>query len=115
MFKTINQPNQIQRLSNLNTSDILNIQSYLMPIKESRIRLISILSKPILIVVVVVVIDVVFVKKMLGPKNFRQTFFGSNRVRSKKVVVQKNFGSKKFCPKNYGSKKFWVQKKFGFE
>ena len=33
-------------------------------------RLISILSKPMLIVVVVVVIDVVFVKKMLGPKNF---------------------------------------------
>ena len=30
-------------------------------------RLISIVSKPILIVVVVVVIDVVFIKKMLGP------------------------------------------------
>ena len=31
-------------------------------------RLISIVSKPILIVVVVVDIDVVFVKNMLGPK-----------------------------------------------
>ena len=25
MFKTLNQPNQIQRLSKLNTSDLLNI------------------------------------------------------------------------------------------
>ena len=33
-------------------------------------RLISIVSKPMLIVVVVVVIDVVFVKKILGPKKF---------------------------------------------
>ena len=32
-------------------------------------RLVSIVSKPIFIVVVVV-LDVVFVKKMLGPKNF---------------------------------------------
>ena len=35
---------------------------------HGKIRLISIVSKPILIVVVV--IDVVFVKKMLGPNNF---------------------------------------------
>ena len=33
-------------------------------------RLISIVSKPIIIVVVVDVIDVVFVKKKLGPKKF---------------------------------------------
>ena len=37
--------------------------------KIMKTRLISIVSKPILIVVVVV-IDVVFVKKMLGPKKF---------------------------------------------
>ena len=57
-----------------------------------------------LIVVVVVVIHVVFVKNMLGmlgpkkfwlkknpcPKKLKQTIFGSKRVRSKKVVVQKN-------------------------
>ena len=55
-------------------------------------RLISIVSKPMLIVVVVVVIDVVFVKKMLGPKKL---------------------WSKKFCSKNKGLKKFWVQKNFG--
>ena len=64
-------------------------------------RLISIVSKPILIVVVVVDIDVVFAKNMLCPKeiwlkkihvqkNFRQKNFGSKRVRSKKVVVKKN-------------------------
>ena len=73
--------------------------------KRLKTRLISIVSKPILIVVVVVVIDVVFVKKMLGSnkcwfkiihvqKNFRQKFFGSKIVRSKKVMVQK-----KCCPK----------------
>ena len=33
-------------------------------------RFISIVSKPIKIVVVVVVIDVVFLKKKLGPKSF---------------------------------------------
>ena len=36
----------------------------------TKTRLISIVSKPILIVVVVVGIDVVFVKNMLGPKKF---------------------------------------------
>ena len=61
-------------------------------------RLISIVSKPMLIVVVVVVIDVVFLKKILGPKKFwlknihvqkklKQKIFGSKRVWSKKVVV----------------------------
>ena len=44
-------------------------------------RLISIVSKPMLIVVVVVVIDVVFVKKILGPK---------------KILVKKDP-----CPKNF--------------
>ena len=65
-------------------------------------RLISIVSKPMLIVVVVVVIDVVFVKKILGPKKFWLKIFGSKRVRSKKVVVQTNV-----------VKKFEVQKNFG--
>jgi len=37
--------------------------------KLRKTRLISIVSNPILIVVVVVDIDVVFVKDMLGPKN----------------------------------------------
>ena len=49
-------------------------------------RLISIVSKPILIVVVVVVIDVVFVKKILGP----------NKCWFKKIHVQKTFRQKKF-------------------
>ena len=84
-------------------------------------RLISIVSKPILIVVVVVVIDVVFIKKnvrskkrSMFKKNFRQTFFGSNKVRSKKVQkikVQKDFGSKKFLVKRSGSKN--LSKNFG--
>ena len=39
-------------------------------VKKEQTRLISIVSKPILIVVVVVDIDVVFVKNMLGPKKF---------------------------------------------
>ena len=52
-------------------------------------RLISIVSKPILIVVVVVDIDVVFVKNLLGPKE----------IWLKKIHVQKTLG-----------KKFWVKK-----
>ena len=74
-------------------------------------RLISIVSKPMLIVVVVVVIDVVFVKKILGPKKFWlknihvQKNFGSKRVRSKKVVVQTNVVKKFEVQKNFGSKK----------
>ena len=39
-------------------------------LKLEKTSLISIVSKPILIVVVVVDIDVVFVKNMLGPKKF---------------------------------------------
>ena len=42
------------------------------------------MSKPILIMVVVVDIDVVFVKDMLGPKE----------IWLKKILVQKNFGQK---------------------
>ena len=79
--------------------------------------------------VVVVVIDVVFVKKNVRSKknlvekihvqkNFRQKIFGSKRVWSRKVVVQKNvvqnfktqknFGPKKnLSPKNFGYKIFW--------
>ena len=49
--------------------------------------LISIVSKPISIVVVVVVIDVFFVKKMFGPKKF-----------CKKIDVQKTL-----------TKNFWVK------
>ena len=53
--------------------------------KRLKTRLISIVSEPILIVVVVVVTDVVFVKKMLG----------SNKCWFKKIHVQKESGSKK--------------------
>ena len=52
-------------------------------------RLISIVSKPILIAVVVVDIDVVFVKNMLGPK----------KIWLKKSMSKKTLG-----------KKFWVKK-----
>ena len=79
-------------------------------------RLISIVSKPMLIVVVVVVIDVVFVKKILGPKKFWlknihvQKMFGSKRVRFKKVVVQKI----KVQKRKFKSKKIWdLTLKFG--
>ena len=83
-------------------------------------RLISIVSKPILIVVVVVVIDVVFVKKNVWPKKFcfkvqkrfRQKKIGSRRVRSKKIVVQKNFVQKIKDQKNFVSKKILCPKKF---
>ena len=78
-------------------------------------RLISIVSKPILIVVVVVDIDVVFVKNMLGSKeiwlkkiqvqkNFGQKILGQKRVRSRKVVVQKNVVQKIKVQKNFGSR-----------
>ena len=61
----------------------------------------------------VVDIDVVFVKNMLGPKEIWlkkihvQKNFGSKRVRSRNVVVQKIK-----VQKNLGSKKFWIQKFF---
>ena len=82
------------------------------------------MSKPILIVVVVVDIDVVFLKNMLGPKkiwlkkihvqkNFRQKSFGSKRVRSKKVVFQKNLSKKLRFNKIWGPNKFWVQENVG--
>ena len=54
-------------------------------IKET--RLISIVSKPIIIVVVLVVIDVVFVKKRLGPKKF-----WLKKIHVKKTLCQNNFG-----------------------
>ena len=44
-------------------------------------RLISIVSKPILIVVVVVDIDVVFVKNMLGPKEIWLKKSGQKQLR----------------------------------
>ena len=91
---------------------------------KTETRLISIVSKPILVVVVVVVIDVAFVKKMLGPKkilfkkihvqkNFRKKNFGSKRVRSKKIVVQKNVVQKIKVQKNFGSKKILGPRNFG--
>ena len=46
------------------------------------------MSNPILIVVVVVDIDIVFVKNMLGPKKF---------------------GKKNPCPKKLYAKNFWVK------
>ena len=58
------------------------------------------MSKPILIVVVVV-IDVVFVKIMLGPKEFwlkiihiKKNCSGQKELSPKKVVVQKNVTKK---------------------
>ena len=60
-------------------------------------RLISIVSKPILIVVVVVVIDVVFVKKMLGP----------NKCWFQKIHVKKNFRQKILGQEESGPKKLW--------
>ena len=67
----------------------------------SKTRLISIVSKPILIVVGVVVIDVVFVKKMLGPKKFWL----------KKIHIQKNCsGQKELSPKKLWSKKMLTKK-----
>ena len=55
------------------------------PISDKKYRLISIVSKPIKVVVVV------FVKKKLGPKNFFKKFW-----------IQKNFGPKKCCLENSG-------------
>ena len=60
-------------------------------------RLISIVSKPMLIVAVVVVIDVVFVKKILGPKKFWL----------KNIHVQKNLSKKFLGQKELGPKKLW--------
>ena len=59
------------------------------------------MSKPILIVVVVIVIDVVFVKKILGPK----------KIWSKKIHIQKNCsGQKELSPKKLWSKKMLTKK-----
>ena len=74
------------------------------------------MSKPIL--VVVVVIDVVFVKKNVGPRKFWlkkihvQENFGSKRVGSKKIVVQKNVVQKSKVQKNFGSKQILGPKNF---
>ena len=53
------------------------------------------MSKPILIVVVVVDIDVVFLKNMSGPK----------KIWLKKIHVQKNFRQKFLDQKELGPKK----------
>ena len=55
------------------------------PQTQKKTRLISIVSKPILIVVVV--IDVVFVKKKLGPKKF-----WLKKIHVLKTLCQNNFG-----------------------
>ena len=83
------------------------------------------MSKPILIVVVVVDIDVVFVKNMLGQKNlvkkihvqknFKQKIVGSKRVRSRKVMVQKDVFRKIKVQKNFRSKKILGPKIFGYK
>ena len=54
---------------------------------EPTTRLILIVSKPIMIVVVLVVIDVVFVKKKLGPKKF-----WLKKIHVQKTLCQNNFG-----------------------
>ena len=70
------------------------------------------MSKPIMIVFVIVVIDVVFVKKNKGPKKFwlkkdpcpenlRATKLWSKKNVVPKIKVLRNFG-----PKNVGSKLF---------
>ena len=55
--------------------------------KVKSTRLISIVSKPFIFVVVIVVIDVVFVKKKLGPKKF---WF--KKIHVQKTLCQNNFG-----------------------
>merc|ERR1711954_184597 len=68
--------------------------------KKEKTRLISIVSKPILIVVVVDDIDVVFVKIMLGPKE----------IWLKKIHVQNNFGQRILGQKELGPEKLWSKK-----
>ena len=68
--------------------------------KKKNTRLFLLVSKPILIVVLVV-IDVVFVKTMLGPKKFWL----------KKIHIQKNCsGQKELSPKKLWSKKMLTKK-----
>ena len=67
-------------------------------------RLISVVSKPMFIVVVVVVIEVVFVKKILGPKKFWL----------KNICVQKTLGQKELGPKKLWSKQM-LSKKLRFK
>ena len=59
-------------------------------IKMCLTRLISIVSKPIIIVVVLVVIDVVFVKKKLGPKKFWLKKSMSKKLYAKIILGKKN-------------------------
>ena len=59
------------------------------------------MSKPILIVVVVVNLHVVFVKNMLGQKE----------IWLKKIHVQKNFRQKILDQKELGPEKLWSKKK----
>ena len=95
--------------SSTNLSDKLWTQSYSsVPfsariLKKGKTRLISIVSKPIkvMVVVAIVVLLVVFVWKKLGPKN---------------CWSKKNLGPKKSRPQNFGNKKisdsnnFWYKK-----
>ena len=62
--------------------------------KRLKTRLISIVSKPILIVVVVVVIDVVFVKKMLGSNKCWFKITHIQKTLGKKILGQKESGPK---------------------
>ena len=63
---------------------------------DNQTRLISIVSKPIMVVFVIVVIDVVFVNKNKGPKKILvKKRSMSRKLKGNKVVVQK-----KCCPKN---------------
>ena len=60
------------------------------------------MSKPI-IVVVVVIVDVVFVKKKISPKNPGPNILDHKDFGSKKIWVQQNFGSKRI----FRSKNAW--------
>ena len=90
--------------------------------KIQKTKLISIVSKPITVLVVVVIIVFIkkknLVQKIFDPKNSMPNSvsskkkFGQKKVRSQKVLVQKIKVKKNICPKNVGSKKFWVQNNF---
>ena len=62
--------------------------------------------KPILIVVVVVDIDVVFLKNMLGQKQIWLKKSMSNKLQAKKFWVKKSQVQKSCGPKNFGYKNF---------
>ena len=100
-------------IDGLSLADIVAYDNCLCWAVMNETRLISIVSKPIFIVVVVFVIDVVFVKKCFKKihvqKNFRQKFL------SQKELGPKKLWSKKMLSKKLRFKNFWVQTNFGYK